>query len=91
MQRLVPLREPDLSVFDADELATIDNVLSDLAGLTAKQVSDLSHEERGWILAEERETIPYFMAFAATRQVSTPTSRRLAREAAERYGIALGQ
>ena len=89
MHRLVPRREADLSVFDADELATIEKVLTDLADLTAKQVSDLSHEEPGWRLCELGETIPYQMAFAANRQVVTPTARRLARAAAERHGIPL--
>jgi hypothetical protein len=87
MHRLVPLRDADLSVLGPGELETIDKVLADLANLTAKQVSDLSHEEPGWKLCELGETIPYQMAFASNRQVITPTGRRLAREAAERYGI----
>lgn len=88
MHRLAPLRDADTSVFAPDELATIDKVLTDLAHLTNTQVSDLAHDEPWWPYYEEGETIPYFMAFAATEQVSTPTSRRLAAEVAERYGLA---
>jgi hypothetical protein len=87
LHRLVPRRDADPSVFDAEELATIDKVLADLVDMTAKQVSDLSHEETGWRLCELGETIPYQMAFVSNRQVITPTARRLAREAAERHGI----
>ena len=90
MHRLVPLRAPDLSVFSDDELATIDKVLDDLQHLTGKQVSDLSHEEPGWLHADEGGSIPYEMALVPKQQVVTPTGRRLAREVAQRYGIAAG-
>jgi hypothetical protein len=85
--RLVPRRPPDIRVFDEDELTTIDRTIDDLAHLTAKQVSDLSHEEPGWQLSEDGDTIPYSTALIARRQVSTPTTQRLAAEVAERYGI----
>jgi hypothetical protein len=85
--RLVPLRPADLSVFSEQERETIEDVLSQLAGLTAREVSELSHDEPGWCLTELGETIPYGAALLGTRQVSTPTSRRLSREVAERYGI----
>ena len=86
-QRLVPLRPADLSVFGAEELETIDSVLDDLAGLTARQVSDLSHDEAGWRHAADGETIEYFMAFVAREQIVTPTVRNQAFAVAERYGI----
>jgi uncharacterized phage-associated protein len=85
--RLVPLRAADLSVFTAEERETIDDVLEQLSGLTGRQVSDLSHEEPGWQLTEEGETIPPAAAFLGAEQISTPTSRRQSRAAAEHYGI----
>lgn len=87
--RLVPRREADLSVFSDDERQTIDDVLAQLGGLTGTQVSELSHEEPGWTLTEMGETIPYGAALLGAKQVSTPTSRRLSREVAGRYGITL--
>ncbi len=84
---IVPQRNADLTVFSEDELATIDKVFADLVGLSAQQVSDLSHEEAGWRLVEFGETIPYEAALVGARQVSTPTSQRLEREAAERLGL----
>lgn len=86
--RLVARRPADLSVFDTDDLATIDAVLDDLAGMTAKQVSDLSHEEAAWRYTEMNATIPYDLALIPKVQVVTPTARRLAAEVAERYGLA---
>jgi Protein of unknown function (DUF4065) len=85
--RLVPRRQADLTVFSKDELDTIDRVLADLDGLNARQVSDLSHEEAGWRLVDFGDDIPYESALVGARQVSTPTSRRLEREAAERLGL----
>lgn len=87
--RLLPRREPDLSVFSDDELQTIDKVLADLEHLTAKQVSDLSHEEPGWQLSDDGQTIAYETALIAKRQVSTPTSRRLGAELAQRYDLSV--
>jgi hypothetical protein len=87
--RVVPRRPADTSVFSAEELVTIDAVLEQLAGMTAAQVSDLSHEEPGWRLTEEGATIPYATALLGYPQVSSPTSQRLSRDVAERYGISL--
>lgn len=87
LHRLVPLRPADVTVFTAAELETVEQVLADLDGLNARQVSDLSHEEAGWRLVDEGDVIPYEAALVGARQVSTPTSRRLQREVAERYGL----
>jgi hypothetical protein len=87
--RLVPLRQPNLSLFEPEELATIESVLEQLRGLTARDVSELSHEEPGWQLTEAGETIPYVAALLGAVQISTPTSRRLSREVAQQYGIPL--
>jgi hypothetical protein len=85
--RLVPRRSADRGVFTADELATIDDVLDQLGGLTGTQVSELSHEEPGWRLTEVGETIPHAAAFLDFPQVLTPTGAHLARDVAERYGL----
>jgi hypothetical protein len=87
LHRLVPLREADLSVFTDAELETIDQVLADLEDLNGRQVSDLSHEEAGWRLVDEGDVITYEAALVGARQVSTPTSRRLQREVADRHGL----
>lgn len=85
--RLIAKRDPDLSTFDDEELESVNQVLEDLAHLTAAQVSALSHAEPGWRLVEVGETIPYEAALIAPEQIDTPTSRRLAAEIAQRYDI----
>jgi uncharacterized phage-associated protein len=85
--RLVPNRPADVSCFSDAELATIDAVLDDLAGLTGTQVSDLSHEEAAWRHTESMGTIRYELALVPKEQIVTPTARRLAAEVAARYGI----
>jgi Protein of unknown function (DUF4065) len=87
VHRLVPNREASLAAFSSAELETIDRVLHDLDGLNARQVSDLSHEEAGWHLVEFGDVIPYASAPVGSRQVSTPTSRQLQHDVAERYGL----
>lgn len=90
-QRLIPNRQPDVSIFSPDEMSTVDDVLEQVAGLTATQVSELSHQEPGWQLTEVGETIPFATAFLDFPQVATPTSERLAASVAECYGFAISR
>lgn len=87
-QRLLPRRGADLSVFTEEELASVDDVLEQLGGMTGAQVSDLSHQEPGWRLTEIAETIPFATAFLDFPQVATEVSTRLEAEVAKRYGLA---
>jgi hypothetical protein len=87
--RLVPLQPADRSLFNEDELTTIDDVLGQLAGMTATQVSELSHQEPGWRLTEVGETILYATAFLDFPQTATPTSQQVSRAVADRYGLTI--
>jgi len=69
-KRTVALREPDLSSFSGEEIATVDGVIDDLWGANASDVSDLSHRLPSWQIAEENETIPYVSVFVSDRQLS---------------------
>lgn len=64
--RLMAVRPPDLSLFTGAEIAVVEDVLTDLAPLTNKQVSDLSHDTMAWRLTEERQEIPYGMALLSS-------------------------
>jgi hypothetical protein len=61
-----PDREPDTEIFDPGELELVDQVISYFRGKTAREVSDFSHREPGWILATDRETIPYETAWLSS-------------------------
>lgn len=56
-QELVPIRTPDLSEFSADEIAVIDRITAAVIKLSAKQASDLTHDEL-WESALSNQRIP---------------------------------
>lgn len=60
---MVALREPDLSVFSAEEVDLIHRVVRELWELNATEVSDLSHRFVGWQVASMGEEIAYGSVF----------------------------
>ncbi|HUY20745.1 MAG TPA: Panacea domain-containing protein [Acidimicrobiales bacterium] len=87
LHRLVPKRPADLTRFTGDELRVTDQVVQALWGKTAKEVSDMSHEEMGWRMVEEGEDIPLPSAFLAKKAVSTEKTRTRAQELSQRLGL----
>jgi hypothetical protein len=79
-ERPVALRDPELSGFSGEQIAIVDQVIGELWGKNARDVSDLSHEFVGWRVAEDGETIPYEMALV---DVGPPT------EEEEQYALRL--
>jgi transcriptional regulator with XRE-family HTH domain len=68
--KYIPLVPPDLSGLKANELATINLVLSRLSDMTAKQVSEYSHRDVPWLSAEDGEPIEYESVFYRTPEYS---------------------
>jgi uncharacterized phage-associated protein len=68
--RLVALRRPDLSHFDAAQIALVDEVIDELRPLTGQGVSDLSHQEFGWLSSYEHEEIPYGTAWVGSEPLT---------------------
>ena len=64
-QRLVPTSDDDNDVsrwtnkFGGAEIEIISEVLGAMWNLTAREASEISHREVGWILANPQEVIPY--------------------------------
>lgn len=73
-------------MFDADELETVDKIVQSLWGMTAEQVSDLSHHDPGWKMLEELEVILFEVAYLPREVVLTDEMRRHAAELAARLG-----
>ncbi|WP_269305313.1 Panacea domain-containing protein [Aeromicrobium sp. HA] len=69
-ERLIAAREADLSVFSEAELQVIDSVIVGLWDHTGSSVSDISHGEPGWRLADEKDTIPYESVFIGDRELT---------------------
>ena len=68
--RVVPLRNPDLTNFAAQEIAIVNKVINCLKNASAETVSELSHAFLGWKAAwteteksKEPVTIPYGTVF----------------------------
>jgi transcriptional regulator with XRE-family HTH domain len=65
--KYLPLREPDLSVLSARELEAIDEVLcGPLGRMNAKQISEYSHHDVPWMIAEEGKALDYEAVFYRT-------------------------
>jgi len=75
-RKLVALREPDLSEFSAEEVASVLDMVRQFWGKSAKEVSDISHEDPGWQAVEIGETIPIELAFVARPEVTDEIRER---------------
>ncbi len=69
-RRTIALREPNLDLFTAREIAIVDQVLEDLNGMTASQVSLMSHRFIGWRVVNDGEKIPYETTWARPRRLT---------------------
>lgn len=67
-KRLIPLRRPNLGLFDAEEIAIVDDVIDKLADASAVEVSDATHALAGWKFAAMNEEIPYYTALLPDEQ-----------------------
>lgn len=85
LRKLIPLREPDLSVFSAQELDVARSVISELWELNATEVSDLSHRFAGWQAAELGEEIPYETVFVDEARPLTTEELTWAEEVIQDY------
>lgn len=64
--KYLPLKKPDLSKLNARELELIDEVLNRLSDMTAKQISDYSHQDIPWKSAEDGGIMEYESVFYRT-------------------------
>ena len=85
-QRLVPIRPADTSVLSPEETALVDQVIREIKGRNATELSQDSHREIGWRVVNDGETIPLETAFLADEVVLTPAIRARAQRLAESYG-----
>lgn len=60
--RPIALERPDLGKFRGTEIAAVEDVIHETRGMTATQISALSHEHIGWQSAEHGERIEYATA-----------------------------
>ena len=69
--KYLPVRNPDLTKLkDARELHHIDEVIARLSDKNAVELSDYSHEDVPWIIAEENQPLDYEAVFYRTPKTS---------------------
>lgn len=66
--RTFALRDPDLSLFTASEIALVDRIIHRHWQKSATEISDHSHQFAGYRAAREGETIPYNVVFIEQRE-----------------------
>lgn len=62
-KKFLPLKSPDLSLLSAQELEMVDDVLARYGDKSAKELSDLTHEDTPWAVAQEKENLHYDHVF----------------------------
>lgn len=62
-KKFLPNIKPDLSLLSGQELALIDDVLKRYADKTATELSEMSHRDTPWRLAEDGKDLEYEYAF----------------------------
>jgi transcriptional regulator with XRE-family HTH domain len=68
--KYLPRKRADVSEFSAREIKHIDEVLERLSDKTATELSNLSHKDIPWIVAEEGRPINYESVFYRTEETS---------------------
>ncbi len=84
--RPVNLREPDLSVFEAREIALVDDWIERLKPLSASQISRMTHETASWCSTDDYQEIDPRTVFISC---SSPDAAQIKRglELAEKHGL----
>ncbi|HTR31975.1 MAG TPA: Panacea domain-containing protein [Puia sp.] len=65
--RYVPMRQPNINVFDKEEIVLIDQVLEMLATHNASTISDLSHRHVSWQVSENMDELPFYSFLLTSR------------------------
>lgn len=68
--KYLPIKNPDLSLLSARELAHIDKELERLSDKTGKELSAFSHKDIPWIITEDRQILEYDSVFYRTQETS---------------------
>lgn len=82
--RIVPTRDPDLSVLTARDIAIVDKIIEFLADKNASEVSSMSHL-RGWAIARTKQEIPYEAIFLSEEGITEEDVTRT-QELSREYG-----
>lgn len=63
LQKFIPKIEPDLTIFNGDEIKVIDRVVEKISSMNATQISDYSHQDVPYKATEDKQIINYELVF----------------------------
>jgi transcriptional regulator with XRE-family HTH domain len=69
-KKYLPLRKPDVGILKGSEIEVVDDVLNRLSDMSARQISDYSHNDVPWLTTEEGKIIEYEAVFYRTPDYS---------------------
>jgi len=78
------VEKADTSIFDADELAILDEVIAKYWDYDGDKIEKAAHEDPGWALTREEEVIPYRATLIGKR--ASPAAVSFGQELAGRLG-----
>ena len=61
--RYTSLKKPDISCLNDDEISIIDDTINRISSMSAKEISDYSHGDMPWKVAENEEELDYEFVF----------------------------
>ncbi len=61
--RYTSLKEPDISCLNKNEIEIIDDTINKISNMSAKEISDYSHGDMPWKVAENNEELDYEFVF----------------------------
>ena len=79
-------RSPSLKKFSKAERQIVDVVIQYLRSLNGTEASNLSHQEYGWLLTSDLETIPYASGFFSPEPLDAE-QEELGKQIAEKHGL----
>lgn len=82
--RHIAKREPDIEVFEKDELVLINDVIESIGDKSAKDLSDYTHTFVSWIVANNMEQLPFY-SFLLTNKEPESNDYEWAENAIKNY------
>jgi transcriptional regulator with XRE-family HTH domain len=69
-KKYLPLRKPDVGILKGNEMEVVDDVLDRLSNMSARQISNYSHNDVPWLTTDEGKVIEYEAVFYRTPDYS---------------------
>lgn len=63
MYKYTSLKEPDITCLNEKEISVVDDTINRISGMSAKEISDYSHGDLPWRVAENNEELDYEFVF----------------------------